>query len=130
MINDYTITRINFVDYPFSEDPSFVDLQIHQALDYLFVLEPSSGIHIFDVTNKKSPIYMYVIPVKNGKKFELYENTIILIVQMQSIDFAIEIFVDPYKKQHFFNRIFDNEVALNYVALYRNFGLQISDLMN
>lgn len=73
---------------------------------------------------------MYVIPVKNGKKFELYENTIILIVQMQSIDFAIEIFVDPYKKQHFFNRIFDNEVALNYVALYRNFGLQISDLMN
>jgi hypothetical protein len=49
---------------------------------------------------------------------------------MQSIDFAIEIFVDPYKKQHFFNRIFDNEVALNYVALYRNFGLQISDMMN
>ncbi|CAK75252.1 unnamed protein product (macronuclear) [Paramecium tetraurelia] len=82
--------------------------KMDETSNYLFILNERLGVHIYNF-NKQTQSFsennMYIY-IKGGDTFDFHRNTMFILAQTEdSLQYALEIFIDFKLEQYYFNQI-------------------------
>ncbi|CAD8044812.1 unnamed protein product [Paramecium primaurelia] len=91
-----------------SDSINLKQAKMDETSNHLFILNEKLGIHIYNFNKQKltfveNKMYIYI---KGGDTFDFHKNTMFILAQTEdSLQYALEIFIDFQGQQYYFNQI-------------------------
>ncbi|CAD8139563.1 unnamed protein product [Paramecium pentaurelia] len=91
-----------------SDQINLKQAKMDETSNHLFILNEKLGIHIYNFNKQKltfveNKMYIYI---KGGDTFDFHKNTMFILAQTEdSLQYALEIFIDFQGQQYYFNQI-------------------------